>query len=69
MERPPQAHRATRAKDAMRLVPMAALIWFASDFLLTRIPAPTYVACGCAVFGMCWITYVACRTAGERDTN
>jgi hypothetical protein len=53
----------------MRLVPTAATIWFASDFLLTRIPAPTFAACGCAAFGMAWITYVAYRTAAERKMN
>jgi hypothetical protein len=51
----------------MRRVPTAATIGLASDFLLTRLPAPTFVACGRALLGMVWITYVAYRMAAERE--
>jgi hypothetical protein len=53
----------------MRLVPLATIIFFATDVVLTRVPHPTLVACGCAVFGMGWVTYRALNSAAERDSG
>jgi hypothetical protein len=51
----------------MRLVPIAAAIWLATNSWLSWVPRPTIVTFGCAVVGMCWLTYSAYRMAAQRD--
>jgi hypothetical protein len=53
----------------MRLLPLATVIWLVTDFVLTWLPRPSLVACGCAVAGLCWLTYSAYKIAAEREMS